>query len=82
MSLQIPGAALYLPHWSFGAPSASGPLNAFARARTRAGFIYVGAEPSPAWPRKHSAEALDLDPGLEPVFRSGGARVYRVKDGR
>ena len=25
MSLQIPGASLYLPHWSFGAPSASGP---------------------------------------------------------
>ena len=39
MSLQIPGASLYLPHWSFGDPSASGPLNAFARARTRAGVI-------------------------------------------
>ena len=39
MSLQIAGASLYLPHWSFGAPSASGPLNAFARARTVLGVI-------------------------------------------
>jgi hypothetical protein len=39
MSLQMPGAVLYLPHWSFGEPSASGPWNAFARARTVLGVI-------------------------------------------
>ena len=44
MSLQIPGASLYLPHWSCGDPSASGPLNAFALARTRAGVILSRAD--------------------------------------
>src|SRR5512146_2429607 len=39
MSLQMPGAVLYLLHWSFGGPSASGPRNAFARARTVLGVI-------------------------------------------
>jgi len=28
------GALEYLPHWSAGAPSAIGPVNAFALART------------------------------------------------
>src|SRR5262245_4976851 len=34
LSLQIPGASLYSPHWILGEPSASGPRNAFARAST------------------------------------------------
>ncbi len=40
-SLQTPGVSLYLPHWSFGEPSASGPWNALIRFCTPAGVTCV-----------------------------------------
>jgi hypothetical protein len=42
-------------------------------------FEYVGSEPSPAHPRRYTPEGLDRDPRVELAFRSGEARVYRVK---
>jgi hypothetical protein len=50
------------------------------RAKTGIDFVYVGARPSPAWPLKFRAEELERDPSVEEVFRSGTARVFRIKD--
>ena len=50
------------------------------RAKAPVDYVYVGARPSPAWPRRWRTEALEKDPGVEEVFRSGAARVFRVKD--
>jgi hypothetical protein len=50
------------------------------RASTRVDYVYVGAEPAPAWDRRFTAEALDSDPRVELVHVSGRARVYRIKD--
>jgi len=47
--------------------------------QTPVDYIYVGAEPSPAHPRRYTAEDLDRDPKVELAFRSGAARVYEVK---
>jgi hypothetical protein len=50
------------------------------RAKTPVDYIYVGARPSPAWPRRWRSESLEKDPAVEEVFRSGAARVFRIKD--
>lgn len=50
------------------------------RAKTRVDYVYVGARPSPAWPRRWRAELLEKDPGVEEVFRSGAARVFRIRN--
>ena len=42
-------------------------------------YIYVSSEPSPAHPRTYTPESLDRDPKVDLAFRSGGARVYKVK---
>ena len=50
------------------------------RAKTPVDYVYVGARPSPAWPRRWRAETLEKDPGVEEVFRSGAARVFRIRN--
>jgi hypothetical protein len=50
------------------------------RAKAPVNYVYVGARPSPAWPRRWRCELLEKDPGVEEVFRSGPARVFRVKN--
>jgi hypothetical protein len=50
------------------------------RAKAMAGYVYAGARPSPAWPRPYRAEDLSRDAGVEEVFRSGQARVFRIRD--
>jgi hypothetical protein len=47
--------------------------------RTPIDYVYVGSEPSPAHPRRYTSEDLDRDPKVDLAFRSGQARVYRVK---
>jgi hypothetical protein len=47
--------------------------------RTPVDYIYVGSEPSPAHPRLYTPESLDRDPTVDLAFRSGAARVYKVK---
>jgi hypothetical protein len=51
------------------------------RATTRVDYVYVGAQPAPAWDRRWTPEQLDSDPRVELVHQSGRARVYRIKDG-
>jgi hypothetical protein len=51
------------------------------RATTPVDYVYVGAQPAPAWDRRWTAEQLDSDPRVELVHQSGRARVYRIKDG-
>jgi hypothetical protein len=51
------------------------------RAITRVDYVYVGAQPAPAWDRRWTAEQLDSDPRVELAHRNGRARVYRIKDG-
>ena len=43
-------------------------------------YVYVSSESSPAHPRRYTAEGLDRDPTVELAFRSGEARVYKVKN--
>jgi hypothetical protein len=50
-------------------------------ATTPVDYVYVGAQPAPAWDRRWTAEQLDLDPRVELVRQNGRARVYRIKDG-
>jgi hypothetical protein len=50
------------------------------RSRTGVDYVYVGARPSPAWPARYAAPRLEADPAVEEVFRSGPARVFRIKD--
>jgi hypothetical protein len=50
------------------------------RARARLDFVYAGARPSPAWPARFQAGRLETDPAVEEVFRSGKARVFRIRD--
>lgn len=50
------------------------------RAKAPASYVYTGARPSPAWPRPYRAEELSRDAGVEEVFRSGQARVFRIRD--
>ena len=50
------------------------------RAGTPVDYVYVGARPSPAWPRRWRSESLEKEPGVEEVFRSGAARVFRIRD--
>ncbi|MGH9399329.1 MAG: DUF6541 family protein [Thermoanaerobaculia bacterium] len=76
----LPAAAhrkIFAPHfyWFFDEPEM-----AAWRAKTRIDYVYVGARPSPAWPRRFQTETLEKDPGVEEVFRSGAARVFRIKD--
>jgi hypothetical protein len=47
--------------------------------RTPIDYVYIGSEPSPAHPRRYTSEDLDRDPKVDLAFRSGRARVYRVK---
>ena len=47
--------------------------------RTPFDYIYVSSEPSPAHPRQYTPESLDRDPKVDLAFRSGEARVYKVK---
>jgi hypothetical protein len=49
------------------------------RRRTPIDYIYVSSEASPAYPRTYTATALDWDPAVELIFRTGEARVYKVK---
>jgi uncharacterized protein DUF6541 len=51
------------------------------RATTHVDYVYVGAQPAPAWDRRWTAEQLDSDPRVELVHRDGRAHVYRIKDG-
>jgi hypothetical protein len=76
----LPAAAhrkIFNPHfyWFFDEPEM-----AAWRAKTPLDYVYVGARPSPAWPRRFRAEELERDPAMEEVFRSGAARVFRIKD--
>lgn len=76
----VPAAAhrkVFDPHfyWFFDEPEM-----AAWRAKTPVDYVYVGARPSPAWPRRWRAEALERDPGVEEAFRSGAARIFRIKD--
>jgi len=76
----IPAAAhrkVFEPHfyWFFDEPEM-----AAWRPKTPLTHVYVGARPSPAWPRRFRAEELERDPAVEEVFRSGAARVFRIKD--
>lgn len=41
------------------------------------GWVFVGARPSPVYPREWTAESLDRDAAWSLAFRSGDARVYR-----
>lgn len=50
------------------------------RAKTPVNYVYIGARPSPAWPLRWRAELLENEPGVEEVFRSGAARVFRIKN--
>lgn len=50
------------------------------RAQAAVGYVFAGARPSPAWPRRFDAAKLEKDPGVEEVFRSGQARVFRIRD--
>jgi hypothetical protein len=47
--------------------------------RTPIDYIYVSSEAGPNNPRTYTAEALDHDPAVEPVFRAGEARVWKVR---
>jgi hypothetical protein len=47
--------------------------------RTPVDYVYVSSEASPAHPRRYRREDLDRDPTFDLAFRSGEARVYRVK---
>ena len=47
--------------------------------RTPVDYVYVSSEASPAHPRRYRREDLDRDPMLDLAFRSGEARIYRVK---
>ena len=49
-------------------------------AQAAIAYVYAGARPSPAWPRRFRAEELSRDAGVEEVFRSGQARVFRIRD--
>jgi hypothetical protein len=76
----LPAAAhrkIFNPHfyWFFDEPEM-----AAWRAKTPLDYVYVGARPSPTWPRRFRAEELERDPAMEEVFRSGAARVFRIKD--
>lgn len=51
------------------------------RATTPVDYVYVGAQPAPAWDRRWTAEQLDSDPRVELVHQSGRARVYRIREG-
>jgi hypothetical protein len=51
------------------------------RATTPLDYVYVGAQPAPAWDRRWTAEQLDSDPRVELVHQSGRARVYRIREG-
>lgn len=51
------------------------------RATAPVDYVYVGAQPAPAWGRRWTAEQLDSDPRVELAHQSGRARVYRIKDG-
>ena len=51
------------------------------RATTPVDYVYVGAEPAPAWDRRWTAEQLDSDPSVTLVHASGRARVYRIRKG-
>lgn len=68
---------VFEPHfyWFFDEPEM-----AAWRAKTRSTYVYVGARPSPAWPRRFYAEELERDTAVEELFRSGAARVFRIKD--
>ncbi len=50
------------------------------RASARIGYVFVGSQPAPAWERRWTAEDLDHDPRVLLAYRSGRARVYRVRD--
>ncbi|HTD51560.1 MAG TPA: DUF6541 family protein [Thermoanaerobaculia bacterium] len=77
----LPAAAhrkILEPHyyWFFDRPS----VEAW-RATTRIDYVYVGAQPAPAWDRWWTAEQLDSDARVELVHQSGRARVYRIREG-
>jgi hypothetical protein len=65
------------PHFNLAAFYAR-ELEAWRR-RTRIDYIYVSSEGSPAFPRRYTPEALDRDPAVDLAFRTGEARVYKVK---
>jgi hypothetical protein len=76
----LPAAAhrkIVNPHfyWFFDKPEMSA-----WRERTGVGFVYIGARPSPSWPRPFDAEELERDPSVEEIFSSGRARVFRTRD--
>ncbi|HMF07738.1 MAG TPA: hypothetical protein VKJ00_01305, partial [Thermoanaerobaculia bacterium] len=48
------------------------------RARTQAGYVFVGARPAPAWGRQWTGEMLDRDARYRLVARFGEARVYQI----
>jgi len=50
------------------------------RAKAAVDYVYAGARLSPAWPRPFDAAKLERDPAVEEVFRSGQARVFRIRD--
>jgi hypothetical protein len=51
------------------------------RAATRVDYVYVGAQPAPAWDRRWTAQQLDSDSRVELVHQNGRARVYRIREG-
>jgi hypothetical protein len=76
----IPAAAhrkVFEPHFYWFLDE---PEMAAWRAKARLDYVYVGARPSPSWPRRFGAQELERDPAVEEVFRSGPARIFRIKD--